>query len=117
MNTNTEEGRIETAQNTQQINRGAQSSFASRCIASCKKLLSQIEEVKAAVVSEFRDRLDADQHVLELAVNEAEALAWQTGFPQLLFPELATEKAYAVAGWHERQRALRRLSAPRLIAA
>jgi hypothetical protein len=50
--------------------------------------------------------------VLELAVNEAEALAWQTGFPQLLFPTLAVEKARAVATWHEHQQSLRRQDSP-----
>jgi hypothetical protein len=44
--------------------------------------------------------------LLELAMNEAEALAWQTDFPQLFFPTLAAEKAGAVAGWHARQRRL-----------
>jgi hypothetical protein len=80
--------------------------------------LAQIENVKTQVIAEFRDQLDGHQHVLELAVNEAEALAWQTEFPQLLFPTLATEKAYAVAGWHSRQQSLRRRAdSPALIAA
>lgn len=111
MKTNAEEGKIETAQNKHEVTENAQSSFGSRCIASYKKLLAQMESVKVAVVSEFRDRLEADRRVLELAINEAEALAWETGYPQLLFPDLAVEKAYAVAGWHERQQALRRRSA------
>lgn len=110
MNTNPEEGKIKTAHNSAP-------GFGSRCVASCKRLLAQIEEVKAAVVNEFRGRLEADQRLLELAVNEAEALAWDTGFPQLLFPDLAAEKAVAVAGWHERQQALRRRPEPWLIAA
>ena len=94
-----------------------QSTFTDRCVASCKKLLAQIQAVKTNVVAEFRDRLEEDQHVLELAVNEAEALAWETGFPQLLFPTLAVEKAYAVAGWHARQRSLRSHASPQFIAA
>lgn len=117
MNTNREEGKIETAQDFQQTVQDTRSSFGSRCVACYKRLLAQIEEVKAAVVSEFRDRLETDHRVLELAVNEAEALAWETGFPQLLFPDLAAEKAHAVAGWHERQQALRCRTLPRLIAA
>ena len=117
MNTNPDGRKIETAQNGQQIVQDTRPSFSSRCVASYKRLLAQIEEVKAAIVNEFRGRLEADQRVLELAVNEAEALAWDTGFPQLLFPDLAAEKAVAVAGWHERQQALRRRSEPRLITA
>ena len=111
MKTNAEEGKIETAQNKHEVTENAQSSFGSRWVASCKKLLAQMESVKAAVVSEFRGRLEEHDRMVELAVNEAEALAWETGFPQLLFPDLAVEKAYAVAGWHERQQALRRRSA------
>jgi hypothetical protein len=81
--------------------------FGDRCVASCRKMLAQIEDVRAQVVSEFRDRLADHKHVLDLAMNEAEALAWQTEFPQLLFPTLAVEKAYAVTGWHLRQQSLR----------
>jgi cation diffusion facilitator CzcD-associated flavoprotein CzcO len=90
--------------------------FGGRCVASCRKLLAQIENVKAQVVAEFRGRLDEHQRLLNLALNEAEALAWQTGFPHLIFPTLATEKARAVTGWHLRQQSLRQ-RAPRLLAA
>ena len=110
MNTNTEAGRG-------QDNFGVSANFGDRCVASCKKLLAQIENVKADVVAEFRDMLDEHQHVLELALNEADALAWQTGFPQLFFPTLATEKARAVAGWHLRQQLLRHHTSPRMAAA
>ncbi len=80
--------------------------FADRWMDSCRKFLAQIENVKEQVKDEFRDRVEEHQHLLDLAVNEAEALAWQTGFPQLFFPTLATEKARAVAGWHVQQRRL-----------
>ena len=101
MKTNMEKGKG-------QQNFGTQLSFSERCIASCRKLLSQLEDVKENVVAEFRDRVEEHQHLLKLAVNEAEALAWQTDYPGLLFPTLATEKARAVAGWHERQHSLLR---------
>lgn len=111
MNTNREEGRDQTSFTVQ-------TSFSDRCIGMCKKLMAQMENVKAGIVSEFRDRLDDHQRVLELAVNEAEALAWETGFPQLVFPTLAVEKARAAAGWHARQQRLLGYRAPReLIAA
>jgi hypothetical protein len=41
-----------------------------------------------------------------LALNEAEALAWQTGVPHLVFPELADEKIRELAAWRERQMAV-----------
>lgn len=95
-----------------------QPNLAERCLATCRKLLNQIADVKTQVLAEFRDRVADQQHLLELAVNEAEAIAWQTDFPQLFFPALAAEKATAVAGWHSRQQSLRRrMAVPILVAA
>jgi hypothetical protein len=91
--------------------------FGVRCVASCRRLLAQIEDVRDQVAGEFRDRLEEHKHVLDLALNEAEALAWESGFPQLFFPVLATEKASAVTGWHVRQQSLRQRTAPLLAAA
>jgi len=108
---------MKTNENVNEFNVNAQPNFSDRCVASCRKLLAQLEDVKEQVVEEFRGRIEDHQHVLELAVNEAEALAWQTGFPQLFFPTLATEKASAVTGWHQRQRSLRERTSPMLIAA
>ena len=73
----------------------------------CRRLPAQIECAKAAIISEFRDGLEEHANLLRLAVNEAEALAWQTDFPHLFFPGLAAEKARAVTNWHVRQRALK----------
>jgi hypothetical protein len=42
-----------------------------------------------------------------LALNEAEALAWETEYPYLVFPTLAAEKAQAVAKWQVRQHLIR----------
>jgi hypothetical protein len=46
------------------------------------------------------------RHV-ELALNEAAALAGQTPYPSLFFPELAAEKAREMVAWHSRQVRLR----------
>jgi hypothetical protein len=40
-------------------------------------------------------------------LNEAEALAFQTEYPHLLFPTLAMEKIQAVSAWQSRQQLLR----------
>lgn len=92
-------------------------SLTQRCLATCRKLLAQISDVKSQVLAEFQDRVAGQQRLLELAVNEAEALAWQTDFPHLFFPALAAEKATAVAGWNSRQAWMRRQGAPALMAA
>ncbi len=78
--------------------------LAKACLASCQKLVAQIQKTKDAVLAEFREALGAQDHLLRLALNEAEALAWQTAYPHLVFPALAAEKAQAVATWHTRQR-------------
>ena len=94
-----------------------QKNFGVRCVASCRKILAQIEDVREQVAGEFRGQLEEHKHVLDLALNEAEALAWESGYPQLIFPVLATEKASAITSWHLRQRSLRSPIAPFLIAA
>ena|SRR2546425_10739327 len=78
--------------------------LAKACLVSCQKLLVQIQKTKDAILAEFREALGAQDHLLRLAINEAEALAWQTAYPHLVFPALAAEKAQAVATWHARQR-------------
>ena len=76
------------------------------CLASCRKVVAQIKSAKAAIWREFRGTLEAHEHVLRLALNEAEALAWVSGVPQLVFPALAREKAESIAAWHDRQRTI-----------
>src|ERR1044071_2870645 len=78
------------------------------CLASCRKLLAQMEQTKDAIVAEFRESVGASEHLLHLALNEAEALAWQTEFPHLVFPTLATEKAQSIAAWQSRQSSIAR---------
>ena len=80
---------------------------ANACLAACRKVLVQIEEIKQSILAEFRPSVGSDEHLLRLAVNEAEALARQTAYPYLFFPTLALEKAQSVRNWHARQENLR----------
>lgn len=48
---------------------------------------------------------------MQLAVNEAEAAAYQTGVPDLVFLTLAEEKLDAVSAWLDRQEKVRVQSA------
>ena len=59
------------------LNAGVGSSFSSRCLRSCRKILAQIRKAKAAIFAESRGVLEAHERMLQLALNEAEALAWQ----------------------------------------
>jgi hypothetical protein len=80
--------------------------FTNRCIQSCKQLLAGIESVKTKIANEFQETLELHGQSLQLALNEAEALAWQTAYPLLLFPALALEKVQAAAAWQTRQGSL-----------
>src|SRR5438093_1523779 len=48
------------------------------CRACYRKVLAQLQKTKEAILAEFRQTLGGDDSMLHLAVNEAEALAWQT---------------------------------------
>jgi hypothetical protein len=69
--------------------------------------LAQLESTKNAIVAEFRKLAGGQERMLELALNEAEALAWQTQYPYLVFPVLAQEKAEAVVAWQTRAQSIR----------
>jgi len=84
--------------------------IANNCVATCQKLIGQIESAKNSLLAEFRDTIAAPEQLLRLALSEAEALAWQSGFPQLVFPTLAREKAQAVVAWDAHQRTVRSTS-------
>lgn len=87
------------------------------CFASCRKLNSQVSELKQSIVDEFQARMPGNTHLIEVAVNEAEALAWQTAHPHLFFPALAREKATAATRWAARQELIRHNSFTRALAA
>lgn len=95
----------------------AEGQVESICLASCRKILAQIARVRDALFEEARRALPEQVNLLRLALNEAEAAAWETMFPHLVFPELATEKVQAVAAWNTHQQAVRRFSAPYALAA
>jgi hypothetical protein len=70
----------------------------------------QIAGVKEAIFAESSRALTAPERLVRLALNEAEAAAWQTTYPHLFFPTLAMEKVQAVAAWNARQQSMRQRS-------
>jgi hypothetical protein len=54
---------------------------------------------------------EARRKLVQLAVNEAEAAAWQSGVPDLVFLTLAEEKLDALDAWLDRQEKVRVRSA------
>jgi hypothetical protein len=83
----------------------------------CAKLVQQIGQAKNNLVTEFRDAFTTQEQLLQLAIVEADALAWQTDYPHLLFPALATEKIESAASWRARQGFLLRHTSPYALAA
>jgi hypothetical protein len=68
-----------------------------------------MEEVKKSLERDFGSALETQHHLLDLNLNEAEALAWLTPFPDLLFPVLAEEKAVELKHWAAHQRAIQQV--------
>jgi len=99
------------------LNPTANQTFSEACRATCQKLIGLIQNAKEAIFIEFRARREAHEHLLRLALTEAEALAWETAYPHLVFPALAREKAQAIATWDARQRFIRRTNRALPIAA
>lgn len=60
--------------------------------------------LRAKLAEAFRKETEGFEHLVHLALNEAEALALQTSIPQLVFPLLASEKLQRVAVWASKQR-------------
>ena len=74
----------------------------------CPEIERQMTALKRDMAREFGSAISGQSQMLNCALNEAEAMAWQTGYPHLLFPVLAQEKAFAVTRWAARQRSVRR---------
>jgi hypothetical protein len=94
---------LTTPENTQDHQR---TSLTQRCLGRCREL---IDQVKQSVRQHFQPGTTGERRVLELALNEAESLAFQTPFPQLIFPALAEEKVAAASRWSSHQRTVRQM--------
>ena len=79
---------------------------ARACMGSCRKLAGRIEQAREQLFSDLRETFQVPERLFQLALGEADALAWQTGFPNLVFPDLAMEKVQSAADWHARQQSL-----------
>lgn len=71
-------------------------------VASGQKLVIGIERAKQNLIAQFKDHLELPQRLFQVAINEAEALAWKTEYPQLVFPTLAEEMIAAISSWYSR---------------
>jgi hypothetical protein len=87
------------------------------CGSCCRKIRAQIAGVKEAIFTEYSHAFSAPDRLVRLALNEAEAAAWQTKHPHLFFHALATEKVRALAAWNARQQSVRENSPGIVLAA
>jgi hypothetical protein len=88
-------------------NRGKGSSPWNACKALCRKIQAQVTGVKEAIFAESSRAFSAPERLVRLALNEAEAAAFQTEYPHLFFPTLAMEKIQEVADWNAHQQSVR----------
>jgi hypothetical protein len=79
-------------------------SVVAACARSCKQIVAQLASARDAALAQFREFAAGREHTFQLALNEAEALAWETDYPQLVFPDLAEEKLRGVTNWIAHQR-------------
>lgn len=69
-------------------------------VATGQKLVIGIERARQNLIAQFKDQLQLPSRLFQVALNEAAALAWETGFPQLVFPTLAEEKIAELSAWY-----------------
>jgi hypothetical protein len=86
----------------------ASPSYLAHACPSCyEAITSRIQQVRTSLLRRFQPQVTGDHRLVQLTLNEAEALAWQTGVPDLVFPTLAEEKLRRLRLWSARQRAIR----------
>jgi hypothetical protein len=99
---------MKTTQIKTEINGRIPTSFLRVCLNGCRAIRERIQNVKDQIFRQHRELLKGQERLLRLALNEAEAIAWQTDYPFLVFPELAAEKAATTVTWQRRQKVIQR---------
>jgi hypothetical protein len=95
--------------NRQNRDNSVTKNFTTACVEQCRAVAARLALAKESLIAEFKESFQIQERLLQLAVNEAEALARETEYPHLLFPALALEKVRVAASWHERQEQIRRV--------
>jgi hypothetical protein len=89
-------------------NEPGRTALKNACLAACRKVLERMARAREMIFSESQGAFRAQERLLRVALNEAEAAAWQTAYPDLVFPVLATEKVQAVVASDAKLQAVRR---------
>ena len=71
-----------------------------------RNLRNVFATVRTKIETQYASLAQQQPRLLRLALIEAEAVAWESGVPHLVFPTLAMEKARDLAQWQASQRTL-----------
>lgn len=71
-----------------------------------KLIIPGIERATRELITEFNRDPELSQRWFQTALREAEAVAWETEYPQLVFPALAEEKLAAISQRHAHEASL-----------
>lgn len=71
------------------------------------RAFAALARVRGDIERDFSELKGQAPRIVHLTLNEAEAVAWDSGFPHLVFPLLAEEKLSKAAAWVNRQRSVR----------
>jgi hypothetical protein len=82
------------------VTRNSLTTFCTDC---ARKLAAEIKRTKQELAAQFRKSFTGNERMLRLVLNEAEALAFLTEYPQLVFPSLALEKVEGAVAWQKHQ--------------
>jgi hypothetical protein len=93
--------------NDQPVQPGSFGRLRAVCSDCYQGALRRLNAVKARIEREFGQDMGGYEPLLKAAINEAEAVAWQTPYPHLFFPALAEEKATEARQWAGHQRVIR----------
>ena len=97
---------------TQPAQPGSLDLLRAACACCYHRMLHRLAAVKARIEGEFGQAMAGYEQLLNAAVNEAEAVAWQTPYPHLFFPVLAEEKAAEARQWAAQQLEIRERTSP-----
>jgi hypothetical protein len=61
------------------------------------RMVSAIYDLRDRLVQKYEQTFPDRAHLVRKAIAEAEAMAWQTSFPHLLFPDLAETRVAELA--------------------
>jgi len=78
------------------------------CATCARKLIAEVQRTKRELASQFRRAFAGNEGMLRQVLNEAEAVAFLTEYPQLVFPTLALEKVEGAVAWQRHQQEIRR---------